>query len=92
VPQPTAAGGGGDVPASVVASDAAAMRTARKELTRLERTLERLRDREVSLHSDLEAAATDHEKVLALDATLRDLHDERATLEHRWLELAEQLG
>jgi hypothetical protein len=30
--------------------------------------------------------------VLALDASLRELHDERATLEHRWLELAERLG
>ena len=35
------------------------------------------------------AAATDHERVLALDAELRALHDERATLEERWLELAE---
>jgi ATP-binding cassette subfamily F protein uup len=74
------------------ASDAAATRVARKELTKLERTLEKLRDREVRLHADLAAAATDHERVLALDASLRELHDERATLEHRWLELAERLG
>ena len=53
--------------------------------------MEKLRDREVRLHADLAAAATDHEQVLALDASLRALHDERATLEHRWLELAEQL-
>jgi ATP-binding cassette subfamily F protein uup len=88
----TTAGGGGDVPQSNAQTDAAATRTARKELTRLERTLEKLRDREVRLHSDLEAAATDHERVLALDARLRELHEERATLEHRWLELAERLG
>jgi ATP-binding cassette subfamily F protein uup len=88
----TTARGGGDVPPSNAQTDAAATRTARKELTRLERTLEKLRDREVRLHSDLEAAATDHERVLALDASLRELHDERATLEHRWLELAERLG
>jgi ATP-binding cassette subfamily F protein uup len=74
------------------ASDAAATRVARKELTRLERTLEKLRDREVRLHADLAAAATDHERVVALDASLRELHDDRAALDHRWLELAERLG
>jgi ATP-binding cassette subfamily F protein uup len=93
VSAPTTGGGGGDdVPPDAAATDAAATRTARKELARLERTMEKLRDREVRLHADLEAAATDHEKVLVLDASLRALHDERATLEHRWLELAEQLG
>jgi ATP-binding cassette subfamily F protein uup len=88
-PVPSLDDGGGD---EAAASDAASTRVARKELTRLERTLEKLRDREVRLHADLAAAATDHERVLALDASLRELHDERAALEHRWLELAEQLG
>jgi ATP-binding cassette subfamily F protein uup len=73
-------------------TDAAAVRAARKELVRVERTLEKLRDREVRLHAELAAAATDHEKVLGLDASLRELQDERATLEERWLELAERLG
>ena len=36
--------------------------------------------------------ATDHEAVLALDAQLRSLHDERAALEEQWLEAAEQTG
>jgi ATP-binding cassette subfamily F protein uup len=89
----TTAGGEVDVPPSDARSaDATATRLARKELARLERTMEKLRDREVKLHADLAAAATDHEQVFALDASLRALHDERATLEHRWLELAEQLG
>jgi ABC transport system ATP-binding/permease protein len=89
----TTAGGGADVPPSDARSgDATATRVARKELARLERTMEKLRDREVELHADLAAVATDHEQVFALDASLRALHDERATLEHRWLELAEQLG
>ncbi len=35
------------------------------------------------------AAATDHERVLELDASLRSLREERDVLEHRWLELAE---
>jgi ATP-binding cassette subfamily F protein uup len=94
-PAPTTTDGGGDdVPrdAGLAPADAAATRTARKELARLERTMEKLRDREVKLHAELAAAATDHEKVFVLDASLRALHEERATLEHRWLELAEQLG
>jgi ABC transport system ATP-binding/permease protein len=94
VSAPTAANGrGDDVPPDATATpDAAATRAARKELARLERTMEKLRDREVRLHADLEAAATDHERVFVLDASLRALQEERATLEHRWLELAEQLG
>jgi len=93
-PPTTTDGGGDDVPpdAGLAPADAAVTRTARKELARLERTMEKLRDREVKLHADLAAAATDHEKVFVLDASLRALHEERATLEHRWLELAEQLG
>ena len=71
------------------ASDAAAARAARKELTRVERQLGKLRDREVRLHDQMAAAATDHERVLALDADLRALGAERAGLEERWLELAE---
>ena len=69
-----------------VAADA---RAARKELARLERQLDKVRDRETRLHDQMAAAATDHERVLALDADLRALVAERATLEERWLELAE---
>ena len=36
------------------------------------------------------AAASDHERVLGLDAALRGLRDERAVMEDRWLELAER--
>jgi ABC transport system ATP-binding/permease protein len=91
-PTTTAAGEVDVAPPGGGSVDATATRVARKELARLERTMEKLRDREVKLHADLAAAATDHEQVFALDASLRELHDERATLEHRWLELAEQLG
>ena len=85
---PGVAGSGGPVvqPGS---TDAAAARTARKELARLERQLDKLRDREVRLHDEMAAAASDHQRVLELDASLRVLHEERELLEHRWLELAE---
>jgi ATP-binding cassette subfamily F protein uup len=70
-------------------SGAAAAREARKELARVERRLERLRADEGRLHEELAAAATDHERVLDLDARLRAVTDERYGLEERWLELAE---
>ncbi len=69
--------------------DAAAARAARKEMARLDRQLQTLGDREARLHDRMAAAATDHEAVLALDGDLRALQDERAALEHRWLELAD---
>jgi ATP-binding cassette subfamily F protein uup len=75
-----------------VASDAAAERAARKELARVERQLDKVRDREARLHDDLAAAATDHERVLELDRALRVLQEERAALEDRWLELAVAAG
>jgi ATP-binding cassette subfamily F protein uup len=77
---------------STATSDAAAGRAARKELARVERQLDKLRDREARLHDDLAAAATDHERVLELDTALRAVHEERAALEERWLELAEASG
>jgi ABC transport system ATP-binding/permease protein len=70
-------------------TDAAVTRAARKELGRVERQLDKLRDREARLHDQMAAAATDHERVLALDADLRALQAERDRLEERWLELAE---
>ncbi|MDQ1670799.1 MAG: transport system ATP-binding/permease protein, partial [Actinomycetota bacterium] len=81
--------GGGDV---VPPSDAAAARADRKELARVERVLDKLRTREARLHDELAAAATDHERVLALDVELRALLDERTALEDRWLELADRVG
>ena len=71
------------------APDAGALRAARKELARLDRQLRTLGDRESRLHERMAVAASDHEAVLALDADLRALHQERAALEERWLELAE---
>jgi ATP-binding cassette subfamily F protein uup len=41
------------------------------------------------VYDEMAAAASDHERVLTLDAALRELRDERAALEERWLELAE---
>ncbi|MDA8435076.1 MAG: ABC-F family ATP-binding cassette domain-containing protein [Actinomycetales bacterium] len=66
-------------------------RAARKELTRIERRTERLRGEEDRLHAALAGAATDHERVLVLDAELRAVVAEREQLEEQWLELAAEL-
>jgi ATP-binding cassette subfamily F protein uup len=62
---------------------------AKKDLDRLERRIERLGDREAELHDLMASHATDHEKLLTLDAELRTVRTEREEAEEQWLELAE---
>jgi len=69
-------------------SSAAGDRTARKELQRLERQLDRLSEREAELTEELAANATDYEKLTALGADLRAAQAEKADLEERWLAVA----
>jgi ABC transport system ATP-binding/permease protein len=66
-------------------------RTARKELQRLERQLERLSAREAELAEQLAANATDYEKLTALGAELRSAQAEKSDTEDRWLTLAAEL-
>jgi ATP-binding cassette subfamily F protein uup len=63
-------------------------RQARKDLARIERRLEKIGTSEAKLHANLAEHSSDHEKVLALDAELRELTQERADLEEQWLRLA----
>ena len=70
---------------------AAQERTARKELQRLERQLERLSAREAELSAQLAASATDYEKLTSLGADLRATQAEKADLEERWLAVAADL-
>ncbi|MGH3374303.1 MAG: ABC-F family ATP-binding cassette domain-containing protein [Actinoallomurus sp.] len=62
---------------------------AKKDLDRLERRIERLGERETELHDLMAEHATDHEKLLTLDAELRAVRTEREETEEQWLELAE---
>jgi ATPase subunit of ABC transporter with duplicated ATPase domains len=73
-------------------SAAADLRSAKKELTRLERQLDRLEQREAALHEQLAVHATDYEKVATLDADLRAVRAERSETENTWLALAERVG
>jgi len=90
----TARGGstGGPTPPpaapSVPKSSAAEERTARKELQRLERQLDRLKVRETELTALLAANATDYEKLTSLGAELRAVQTEKSDLEDRWLTIA----
>ncbi|MBB4911202.1 ABC-F family ATP-binding cassette domain-containing protein [Actinophytocola algeriensis] len=70
-------------------SGAAERRTAQKELARLERQLDKLSTRESELHEALAAAATDAERLLALDAELRTVLAEKTDVEQRWLDVAD---
>ncbi|MCT2583021.1 ABC-F family ATP-binding cassette domain-containing protein [Actinophytocola gossypii] len=76
-------------PAAPARSNAAEQRAVRKELARLERRLDALTQREESLHAALAEAATDADRLLALDAELREVVTEKATVEERWLDVAD---
>ncbi|HET6532250.1 MAG TPA: ABC-F family ATP-binding cassette domain-containing protein [Actinoplanes sp.] len=71
--------------------NAGAMRAARKELTRLERQLAKLEEREAGLNQSLAEHGSDYEKILELEAQLTAVQGERAQVEEAWLELAEQV-
>jgi ATP-binding cassette subfamily F protein uup len=62
---------------------------AKKELDRLERQLDKLTKREARLHADMADAATDHARLLELDAELKSVLNEKDEVEMAWLELAE---
>ncbi|MGQ0463782.1 MAG: ABC-F family ATP-binding cassette domain-containing protein [Sporichthyaceae bacterium] len=78
-------------PAPKIAAPASAgdARAARKEVVRIERRLDRIRDEEAKLHDQMATHASDHVKVTELDAKLRALLAERDELEEAWLEAAE---
>ena len=67
----------------------AQVRATRKELTRIERQVKRLAEREERLHADLATHATDHQRVVSLDAELQTTRRERSALEDQWLALVD---
>jgi ATPase subunit of ABC transporter with duplicated ATPase domains len=82
-------GAGRPAPSSTTIS-AADQRAAKKELSRLERQIAKLDQREAALHERMATNATDYEKVSTLDAELREVLAERSSVEETWLELAER--
>ncbi|MEU1888664.1 ABC-F family ATP-binding cassette domain-containing protein [Micromonospora sp. WMMD987] len=80
---PAAPAGGG-----MSAADA---RQARKELTRLERQIGKLDQKEATLLDQLAANATDYARVAELDAQLKEVRAERERTEETWLTLADEI-
>ncbi|TQM38879.1 ABC-F family ATP-binding cassette domain-containing protein [Pseudonocardia cypriaca] len=70
-------------------SNAAQQRAARKEAARLERRMEALAATEARLHEQLVEAATDPERLMALDRDLKAVVAEREEVELEWLAAAE---
>ncbi|MBK7819513.1 MAG: ABC-F family ATP-binding cassette domain-containing protein [Tessaracoccus sp.] len=70
-------------------SDAAAERLRKKDLTRIESQLEKVGGEIDRLHADMADAASDFERLAALDARLRAAETRRDELEEAWLEAAE---
>jgi ABC transport system ATP-binding/permease protein len=79
-------------PAEPGRSDAARQRAGQKELARLERQIARLSDTETELSADLAANASDYTALVELGARLQAVQAERAGLEERWLEVAEEIS
>jgi ABC transport system ATP-binding/permease protein len=76
-------------PQAKPASNAAQQRAARKEAARLERRMEALAATEERLHAQLVEAATDPERLMALDRELKAVVAEREAVELEWLAAAE---
>lgn len=69
--------------ASAPKRDGAAERAARKELSRLERAIAKLDERESKLHVQLADAATDPERLQKLDAELRQVVADKEAAEEQ---------
>ena len=78
--------------AAAPAVSPAEVREARKVMARVEKQLSRLAEREEKVHERMAAAATDHARILELNRELREIVDERESLELEWLEAADLVG
>ena len=83
--------GSGSGSASGSPAPGATRRAARKEVARLERSLERIAAQEAELQQDMVASAADHTRLLELQAQLTELQAERDRLELQWLTVADSL-
>ena len=82
---PAVAAAGATVP-----GDAAAERTAKKELARVERQIDKLSARIDRVHATMAEHSSDYERLAELDAEVTRLEAEKDALELAWLEAADQ--
>jgi ATP-binding cassette subfamily F protein uup len=76
-------------PPTAAKSSAARDREIQKAQSRLERQIDKLRQREGELHELLTEHATDYEKVTVLNEELREVESRREVLEDEWLTLVD---
>jgi ATP-binding cassette subfamily F protein uup len=88
-PQPASSAPAATAPATGMS--AAEARAARKDLARLERQLAKLDERVLAINERLAEHGSDYEKIIELDAQLKQVQEERGQVEEAWLELAEQV-
>jgi ABC transport system ATP-binding/permease protein len=74
--------------ASRSVATSAQQRDARKTVSRVERQLSKVAERETRLHAELAEHAADYERLAGLDAELREVVAQREALEEEWLEAA----
>ena len=86
-----AAGGSGGSRAPVAGLSSEDLRQWRKDLQRLDKRMESLRRKQVTLHERLAAVGADYETATALNTELREVAAELETAELEWLETAERL-
>jgi ATPase subunit of ABC transporter with duplicated ATPase domains len=89
----TSSGSGAAAPAAAGPSEAE-KRDARKALNRVERQLNKLAQQEEKIHIQMAASTSDgdFDRLAELNKQLKDLAEEKDTLELEWLEASEVLG
>ncbi len=70
----------------------AVLRAAKKDMQRIERELDKLAAREATLHEQMAASATNHQRLRELDADRAAIAADRDRLEAEWLAAAEIAG
>ncbi len=78
-------------PAAKPKPGSAEERAARKTISRLDKALERIAEREAALNAEIAEHAQDYERLGELSRELDVLHAEKADVELEWLEAAELL-
>lgn len=67
-------------------------RSIEKEVSRIERAIAKLDERETAIHAVMVEQSADHERLSDLNRELHVLRESKADLEAAWLEAAERLG
>jgi ATP-binding cassette subfamily F protein uup len=79
-------------PAGAPGLSSGELRQARKDLSRLERQMDKLTEKESKINEKLAQHGSDYEKIVEFEAQLKAVREEKEQAEMEWLELAEQVG